>query len=96
MQFIIVTHVSMFCVSGSMSTKTGTCKSKINGRFSIENHRFSGAFLHYLCTFNRKFKNKDGVYVAIRNTQSCMRIAMIWPMSVMGEQMISSPGSGSR
>ena len=26
------------------------------GHFSIENHRFSGAILHHLCTFNRRFR----------------------------------------
>ena len=31
---------------------------KIIGLSSIEHHHFSGAILHYLCTFNRKFKTK--------------------------------------
>ena len=37
------------------SCSTSTCK--INGHFSIENHRFSGAILHSFCVFTRKFQN---------------------------------------
>ena len=31
-----------------------TSNCKINGHYSIQNHRFSGAILHHFCVFNRK------------------------------------------
>ena len=36
-----------------------TSNCKMNGHFAIQNHRFSGAILHYLCISNRKFKKKS-------------------------------------
>lgn len=36
--------------------------------FDIENHIFKGQFLHHFCNFNREFKNKDGIYIAICST----------------------------
>ena len=36
----------------------------INGHFSIQNHRFSGAILHSFCIFNRKLRKKLAIYIA--------------------------------
>ena len=35
-----------------------TSNCKVNGLFSIENHRFSGAILYSFCIFNRKLNKK--------------------------------------
>ena len=48
---------------------------KIIGCFSIANHRFSGAILHHLCIFNRKFRNKLAfifIYIDL-DCNSCLR-----------------------
>ena len=49
-----------------------TSNRKINGHFSIENHRFSGAILHYLCIFNGKLKTIGGRFYC--NSQSRIRV----------------------
>ena len=46
----------------------------INGHFSIENHRFSGAILHHFYIFNRNFKNK----LAFRLQSAAPGVAMRW------------------
>ena len=50
-------HDRMASYDGS-SDAEDPADGTINGHFSIQNHRFSGAIPHYLCIFNRKFRRK--------------------------------------
>ena len=45
---------------------------KINGHFSIENHRFSGAILHQYHIFNRKFQCFCNLYWQYHSPRSSM------------------------
>ena len=51
-----------------IEARADTSNCKINGHFSIQNHRFSGAILHSFCIFNRKSQNTSAIYIAIRST----------------------------
>ena len=62
----------------------GTLNCKIIGLFSIENHHVSGTILHYLCIFNRKFKNMLVfiLQLAVRHCKVKLRLqcrSMQWP-----------------
>ena len=57
---------------------------KIIGHFSIKNHRFSGATLHYLCIFNGNSKNKLAIYIAIRSTRKAGVSAAPVPRAFIG------------
>ena len=45
-----------------------TSNCKINGRFSVQNHRFSGVILHSFCIFDGKLKKWLAIYIAICST----------------------------
>ena len=63
----------------------GTANPKINGHFSMKNHRFSGAILLSFCILNGKIENtyskKVGIYIAIRGNSVSFQATALSPTS---------------